>query len=245
MPQPRRKILKEYKLGFVVDDPFCPLVPELRAVYENVLSALRKAGVRLTEGWPEGFDLQRNYLTWAYLTVSGATSGTGVDKLVRGQRPPGKETYFEAARSAGTGTFGTRSSTISACASGRSGTTTSSVRMHSSCRPVSFRPSHGPELRDTNVLQTSVGPRCYGHLNVWPSVSGLSGNPSTTFPVGLTADGLPAGLEILGRHWKTAHPSILRTSSAMFLADCESRPSWPEARISRGNHLDDRAGRNP
>ena len=105
MPQPRRKILKEYKLGFVVDDPFCPLVPELRAVYENVLSALRKAGVRLTEGWPEGFDLQRNYLTWAYLTVSGATSGTGVDKLVRGQRPPGKETYFEAARSAETGTF--------------------------------------------------------------------------------------------------------------------------------------------
>ena len=48
------------------------------------------------------------------------------------------------------------------------------------------------------MLQTSVGPQCYGHLNVWPSVSGLSGNPSTTFPVGLTADGLPAGLEILG-----------------------------------------------
>ena len=46
---------------------------------------------------------------------------------------------------------------------------------------------------------TPGGPRPYGDLCFWISFATLAGLPATTAPVGLTAGGLPVGLQIVGR----------------------------------------------
>ena len=54
LPAPRRPSLKEYRVGYVFDDLFCPVTPEVLAVVSQAVDALRKAGVCLVEGWPPG-----------------------------------------------------------------------------------------------------------------------------------------------------------------------------------------------
>ena len=53
MPEPRGFSLKDFRVGYVIDDPFAPLTPEVKAVLETTIEQLRRAGVRLKPGWPE------------------------------------------------------------------------------------------------------------------------------------------------------------------------------------------------
>ncbi len=54
LPKARKAKLKDYKIGYVTDDPFCPVHPEIQTIMSNTVSALRKEGVKVKEGWPEG-----------------------------------------------------------------------------------------------------------------------------------------------------------------------------------------------
>src|SRR5512143_1417743 len=56
----------------------------------------------------------------------------------------------------------------------------------------------------TRVLTTPGGPRPYGDLCFWISFATLAGLPATTAPVGLTAGGLPVGLQIVGPYLEDA-----------------------------------------
>ena len=57
MPKPRRQKLKDYKIGYVTDDPFCPVDPDIRAIVSHSVDVLRREGVKVKEGWPEGIKL--------------------------------------------------------------------------------------------------------------------------------------------------------------------------------------------
>jgi amidase len=46
----------------------------------------------------------------------------------------------------------------------------------------------------------------YLHGLVYPSVSTLSGQPATAFPVGLSRDGLPVGLQAIGPYLEDRTP---------------------------------------
>src|SRR5262249_52384701 len=58
----------------------------------------------------------------------------------------------------------------------------------------------------TRVLTTSGGPRPYGDLCFWISFATLGRLPATTAPAGLTAGGLPVGLQIVGPYLEDATP---------------------------------------
>ena len=57
LPAPRHKQLKDFRIGYVIDDPFAPVSSDIGQLYENALTALGKAGAKLERGWPPGFDL--------------------------------------------------------------------------------------------------------------------------------------------------------------------------------------------
>ena len=52
LPPARGARLSDYHIGYVLDDPVCPVTAEVGGVLEESVKALGKAGVRLRRGWP-------------------------------------------------------------------------------------------------------------------------------------------------------------------------------------------------
>ena len=64
MPEPRAHSLKDFRVGYVIDDPIAPPTPEVKAVLENAVEKLGRAGAKMKQGWPEGLkpaELLANY----------------------------------------------------------------------------------------------------------------------------------------------------------------------------------------
>ncbi len=75
--------------------------------------------------------------------------------------------------------------------------------------PVDFVPAfphdHIPD-QTARVLQTPEGPRRYTDQIFYPSFAVMTGLPATAAPVGLTKEGLPVGIQILGPWLEDATP---------------------------------------
>jgi amidase len=75
--------------------------------------------------------------------------------------------------------------------------------------PTAFVPAfphdHTADM-DKRTLTTPKGPRLYQDILFWISFATLTGLPATTAPVGLTRDGLPVGLQILGPYLEDVTP---------------------------------------
>ncbi len=54
LPGRRKTSLAEYKVGFVTDDPFSPVQPEIKSIIGDAIGLLRSEGVKVKEGWPAG-----------------------------------------------------------------------------------------------------------------------------------------------------------------------------------------------
>jgi amidase len=65
-----------------------------------------------------------------------------------------------------------------------------------------FKHDHGPLNR--RVLETAEGPRPYLDLFFWISFATHTGLPATVVPVGLTKEGLPVGMQIIGPYLEDA-----------------------------------------
>ena len=59
---------------------------------------------------------------------------------------------------------------------------------------------------DERVIITAKGPRAYSDMFFWISFATLTGLPATTAPAGLTPDGLPVGVQIIGPYLEDATP---------------------------------------
>jgi len=70
LPPARGARLADYRIGFVLDSPLCPLSSEVGAVLSRAVDALAKAGARLQEGWPAGVVPQQHYDTCRFLLFS-------------------------------------------------------------------------------------------------------------------------------------------------------------------------------
>lgn len=56
--------LADYHVGYVRDDPACPVSAETKPALERAIDALRKAGAKLEEGWPSGISPSVQYDTY-------------------------------------------------------------------------------------------------------------------------------------------------------------------------------------
>ena len=75
--------------------------------------------------------------------------------------------------------------------------------------PTAFVPAFPhdhSEPMEQRKLSTPEGERSYNDLFFWISFATLAGLPATTAPIGLTRDGLPVGLQIIGPYLEDATP---------------------------------------
>jgi amidase len=201
---PARKInLKEYRIGFVTNDPFCPVIPEISIMLSNTIEALRKHGIQLQEGWPDEVNPDKIYDI--YLRLLGAT----VSRIIPEEGIKIMKMLFDMPYGYYYKTF------VEGITSSHKNWSLWSItrlliratwqeyfkKFDAFIMPANFAPAfahdHDPNVFG-RIIATSNGQRFYGEVYKWISIATLTGCPATAVPIGRTKDNLPVGIQIMG-----------------------------------------------
>jgi amidase len=207
LPSPRKKSLKEFRVGYLFDDPFAPISSELQPAFDSVLKVLAKAGTRLVPGWPTRYESSKMMETYEFMLQAFFASQMP-EQARAAQREAMKGDNSPAARAL-------RSSFTEWMAEDQRRLEQRSLWQHYFLdvdvflSPVGFAPAplhDHSEPQSARRIATPSGPRPYMDLLKWISPATLTGCPATAAPIGRTAAGLPVGVQIMGPFWEDATP---------------------------------------
>lgn len=204
--------LADYRIGYVLDDPYCPVSSDVKRVLEGAVEALQAAGARLEEGWPGGLELRRQFRSFYYLVsaVMGAPEDADLDALRR--RAADQDGSPEAIRALAWTAPYSRYMEENHERRKVAGLWEEWFETHDAfLMPTAFVPAvpHDHSLDgwpnwEERRVETPEGPRRYGDLAVWVAPPSLTGHPATVAPVGRTQEGLPVGVQVLGPYLEDA-----------------------------------------
>jgi amidase len=207
LPLSRGRSLRDFRVGYVLDDPIAPLTPEMKSVLEPVITRLERAGAKLKAGWPAGYrpaELLDNYLfhLFAFLET-GAPPGA--------QEAQRKElANFKIPRAgASLSSFSDWQQQNHRRLAFRAQWQSYFEEVDVFLSPVAFTPAFPhdhSEPQGDRTIATPDGPRRYVELLNWIAAATLTGCPATSAPVGRTQGGLPVGIQIMGPYWEDATP---------------------------------------
>jgi amidase len=211
LPPARALRLADYRIGYVLDDPRAPVAPEVGAALGAAVEALRRAGARLTEGWPPGVSPVEQFETYFTLLAARYTGPVREDQLA-GLRQLAATTdgsylarYARAVTASDAQMQAVERRRRAAHAVWRAYFRTHDAFLLPAALVAAFPHDHTamPLLR---TLATPRGDRPYPDLAYWSAFASLAGLPATTAPVGFTAGGLPVGIQIVGPYCEDATP---------------------------------------
>jgi len=208
LPPPRHATLRGFRAGYVLDHQACPVLPEVREVLEGAIDKIRKAGVGLTEGWPEGVDPVAQFKTYEYLVSVAVFAGNLDDSKIEEVRrlAQGPDTSLEVVMAkAQTDPYKRIAARDEERMMARHLWQRWFARRDVFLMPVVFTPAIA-HMRSQAPIPTSGGPRSYLDLLWWIAAPTLTGCPATVAPVGMTRAGLPVGLQIMGPYLEDATP---------------------------------------
>lgn len=202
--------LSEARIGLWLDDPLCPLDPEVRGVLESFAEELRAAGAEV-ETIPSPVDMRS--LLFAYQVLLGAILGEDLSpKRLRGLEM--MRVFAKAAMDRGADPHSNAAMTLAYTARHREWMAADAVRARlrhefsgvfdrwhvilTPIAPVAAFPHDGrPFLRRS--LKTSDGRTIpYKSLQTWIAPATAFRLPATAVPAGLTVGRLPVGAQLIG-----------------------------------------------
>jgi amidase len=210
MPAPRRERLEHYRVGYVLDDPLCPVDAPARNVMEAAIAALGAAGVQLREGWPAGIDPGVQHRTYLYLLLSGLGMPPGLNPEVlrpAALRDDGSmdSIFAQTVLDPHSRWVERERSQVAARMAWQAAFQDCDVFLAPVCFVAAF-PHDTSEPQGARRLATSAGVRPYLDLIFWNTFATLAGLPSTAAPMGHTEQGLPVGVQIIGPYLEDATP---------------------------------------
>jgi amidase len=225
LPSARSESLREFRVGYVLDDPYCPVTPETKAVLENIIQKLEKAGAKLKPGWPAGFkieELNRNYrfhLDAFDFSVEPPEQQEAERKetAASGKVLPGLVTFADWQQQ--------NFRRLGYRAQWQRYFDESDVFLSPVAFTAAFEHDHS-EPHEKRKIATVNGPRDYDDMFSWIAPATLTGCPATIAPVGRGESGLPIGLEIMGPYWEDATPIIFAKLLAQVLGGFVAPPGF-------------------
>jgi amidase len=205
LPAPRATSLKNFRVGYVIDDALASPTPETKSLLEKTITALDRAGAQLKPGWPADFQFQAlldnyKFLLFAFLFSVSTPEQQESQRKANAADPNAKPlpgmTPFAAWQRQNFQRLGFRA---------RWQTYFNDVDVFLS--PVAFTPAFPhdhSEPQEQRTIATSAGPRHYFDLFDWIATASLTGCPATAAPIGRTPDNLPVGIQIMGPFWEDA-----------------------------------------
>ena len=205
LSKPRKTSLKDYKIGYVLDDPFCPVHPEIRNTIFETIGVLKKEGVKIKEGWPAGIQFSDVFATYfKLLSAFVSRSPVFTEAVIEHQRALFGTPYGDYQRSFVEGlTLSNRdwhALGIKRLASRLAWQdyfkNCDTFLMPANC--VTAFPHNHERNMWGRIIESADKPRYYGEAFKWISVATLAGCPVTVIPVGKTSANLPVGIQIMG-----------------------------------------------
>ena len=205
LPPPRANRLKDFRIGYVLDDPSAPPTSEVREVLEKTIEVLSRSGAQLKPGWPEGFQPSALLSTYQYLMYALLVSLTPPDLQEAQRKKLENSSGLEATASRTTFAEWQRQNIRRLAFRAQWQAYFEHIDVF--LCPVAFTPAFPHDHSDPQSrrsIPTPDGPRKYMELFNWITVSSLTGCPATSAPIGQTAGRLPVGIQIIGPFWEDA-----------------------------------------
>src|SRR5215813_6912863 len=238
LPPARAKSLREFRVGYVLNDPIASPTPVVEAVLQKAIQGLDRAGATLKPGWPpgvQGSELLDNYrfLLDAY-AFSVAPPGEQIALravFANSQKPQstgGTNNWFVGA-SAALCSFAEWQRQNLRRLEFRSQWQSYFDQVDVFLSPVVFTAALAhdhSEPQDQRTILTSSGVRRYFDMPNWSAPATLIGCPATVAPVGHTKAGLPVGIQIMGPYWEDATPITFAALLAEELGGFTAPPGY-------------------
>jgi Asp-tRNA(Asn)/Glu-tRNA(Gln) amidotransferase A subunit family amidase len=201
-PVPLRRIdrqdLKNIRIGYFEDDGRTPVTPETRAAVLSAAQGLRRAGFEVVPFRPEGLEPARQ-LWWRFFGIAGGMMLGPFTKGHESELSPLLKEFlgWAAAEPPHTG------HTLLYTWFERDELRTQFLSQMQ-VFPILLCPAAAiPAFRHGERSWTVSG-RTVKYLDAWSYTEwfNLLGNPAAVVPVGQSADGLPIGVQIVGRPWE-------------------------------------------
>ena len=209
LPNARHERLRDFRIGYVLEDPAVPVSDETRAALESAIRACEKAGARLQPGWPTGFSLSEIFDTYLFHLGAFDFSVTPPEAQPAARRqletrPPrfaqGALSSFAEWQSENMKRVGYRFRWERFFQS-------ADVFLLPTVFTAAFPHDHSPP--DTRMVPTPEGRRQpFWDFLTYICPATLTGCPATTAPVGLSRSGLPVGIQIVGPYLEDATPIV-------------------------------------
>lgn len=207
LPECRHRTLREFRIGYVLEDPAVPVSAETKTVLEAAIRACERAGATIKPGWPDGFRFQDLIDTYLFHLGAVVLSLTPPEEQERTRanltRLP--EQYANGALSSFVDWQRQNLKRLAYRARWQSYFESVDVFLSPTTFTTAFPHDHSPaDKRLTPTPEGRMQP--FWDLLRYITPATLTGCPATTAPVGLSASGLPVGLQIMGPFLEDATP---------------------------------------
>ena len=203
LPPPAKDALADYRIALWADDPFCPVDEEVRVLLEAAAATLASAGATVDGDARPAFTLERVALRFSQLlnaALSGGYAQAEIERFAADDRdtPVGIVHRHTALRhrdwlSANESRLQMRRQFEEFFDSGWD------VLLCPVMPRTAVQHDHA-EPQSGRLAQFGGADRPYLELIRWSAPAGVCWLPATVVPVGLTAAGLPVGIQIIGRY---------------------------------------------
>lgn len=204
LPPPRQRRLRDFRIGYVMDDRFAPVGSDVATLNAQALRELRKTGATMDEGWPQGVDVQEHLSTYAFLLLAliNADLDSDLRENLRARFEANPADVYAAAAVAPHGRWLQETQR-------RLGFRAIWQKYFEShdvfLLPAGFSaafPHDRSEPLEARVIDTPEGGRPYLNTPLWTCFATVAGLPATVAPVGFTDAGLPVGMQIVAPMWE-------------------------------------------
>ena len=229
MPEPRARSLKDFRVGYVIDDPIAPPTPEVKTLLENAVDQLGRAGAKMKPGWPEGLKPAELLANYKFMLEAFFYSTEPPEEQER-QRKAFPD-LMAAKNSGALSSFADWQQQNFRRLAYRAQWQAYFNQVDVFLSPVAFAaafPHDHSEPQDQRTIATSGGPRHYMDMLNWIASATLTGCPATVAPVGRTPQGLPVGIQIMGPFWEDATSITFADLLAKEVGGFTSPPGYSE-----------------